>query len=236
MDRTRAEPARAVWRPGVEVPAPVPVLTAGVDVQEDRFELQVIAWGPGDERWVVDWRSIPGNPKDPRRAPALLEALGRVATHTSGHQLPIHATCIDSGFATDEVYDFVLAHQARRIYATKGFAGRSGEPIVGKPSEKRTGDRRGRSVCIRSTSTTRRPTSSSSLALLEPGPGSTHFPLHVDTMTRSTSRSSARSIGRRGTTSWASRRIWSGCRSRTQRGARHRSAVPRRGAAGASVA
>jgi phage terminase large subunit GpA-like protein len=80
------------------------------------------------------------------------------------------------------VYDFVLAHQARRIYATKGFAGRSGEPIVGKPSEKRYG-RSPRPVRLYPVNVDdAKADVVSSLALLEPGPGSTHFPLHVDTI------------------------------------------------------
>jgi len=144
-DRTaRAEPQlllsrRESYGEDVDVPAGGILLAAGVDVQKDRFDLQVIAWGFAGERWVVDWRSIPGDPKQPETRAALLETLGQRYRHASGQQLPIHVTCIDSGYATEEVYDFVLANQVRRIYATKGIAGRSGEPIVGKASEKRYG-------------------------------------------------------------------------------------------------
>lgn len=123
----------------VEVPSAAVCLTAGVDVQENRFELQVIGWAPASVRYVVDYRVIPGDPKQADTRAALLEALGRRYRHASGHQLPIQATCLDTGYATEEMYDFVLQHQARRIFATKGFGGRSGEPIVGKPSERRYG-------------------------------------------------------------------------------------------------
>ncbi len=132
---------REPYGEGIEVPMTAPVLTAGVDVQVDRFELLVKAWGRGGERWVVDRRAIPGDPKLPETQKALLEALSRRYAHASGHQLPIHSTCIDSGYATEEVYDFVLANQARRIYATKGLAGKGGNPIVGKPSDQRYGKR-----------------------------------------------------------------------------------------------
>lgn len=123
----------------VEVPGPAVCLTAGVDVQENRFELQVIGWAPASVRYVVDYRVIPGDPKQADTRAALLDALGRRYLHASGHQLPIQATCLDTGYATEEMYDFVLQHQARRIFAAKGFGGRSGEPIVGKPSERRYG-------------------------------------------------------------------------------------------------
>ena len=113
---------------------------------------------------------------------ALLEALGRTYLHASGHQLPILSTCIDSGYATEEVYDFVLAHQARRIYATKGFAHRSGEPIVGKPSEKKYG-RHARPVRLYPINVDDgKADVMNSLTLAAPGPGYLHVPVHVDTV------------------------------------------------------
>ena len=109
---------------GIEVPAAAPCLTAGVDTQDDRFELLVLGWGPGEERWIVDWRSVPGDPKHPETRARLLEALTRKYSSGSGAQLPIHAVCIDSGgHRTDAVYDFVLAHQHLRLYATIGRSG-----------------------------------------------------------------------------------------------------------------
>jgi phage terminase large subunit GpA-like protein len=168
---------------GVEVPAAAVVLTAGVDVQEDRFELQVFAWGPSAERWVVDWRSIPGSPKLPETRAALLVALTRRYAHAGGHQLPILATCVDSGYATEEVYDFVLAHQARRIFATKGFAGKSGEPIVGKPSERRYG-RSARPVRLYPVNVDdAKAEIVGSLAVVTAGAGAMHFPLQLETIT-----------------------------------------------------
>lgn len=171
---------------GIEVPAGAVAITAGVDVQADYFQLQVVAWGNAAERWVIDWRTVPGDPKRAETRAALLEALGRRYRHAQGHQLPIHATCVDSGYATDEVYDFVLAYQARRIYATKGFAGKTGEPIVGKPSEKTHG-RSARPVRLYPINVDdAKGEILSSLALAtEPGkpthgPGAMHFPLNLE--------------------------------------------------------
>jgi hypothetical protein len=94
--------------------------------------------GPGANAGSSTGARSPGPEESRGDARALLEALRRYA-HASGHQLPIHATCIDTGFATDEMYDFVLAHQVRAGSSRRrASAGRSGEPIVGKPSEKRT--------------------------------------------------------------------------------------------------
>lgn len=167
---------------GVEVPAPAVVLTAGVDVQSDRFELSVFGWGPAGERWLVDTRVVPGDPKRVETRASLLEALTRRYAHASGHQLPISATCVDTGFATEEIYDFVLAYQARRIYATKGIAGRSGEPIVGKPSEKRYG-KNPRPVRLYPLNVDdAKADVLNSLTLAAPGPGYLHLPLGLDTV------------------------------------------------------
>jgi phage terminase large subunit GpA-like protein len=164
----------------VEVPAEAPCLTAGVDVQVDYFALQVVAWGPAGERWVVDWRSIPGSPKRAETQAALLEALSARYRHASGHLLPIHASCIDSGYATEEIYDFVLAHQHRRIFATKGVAGRSGEPIIGRVNEKTYG-RRGRPVRLYPVNVDdAKAEIMAALALAAPGPGYLHFPERID--------------------------------------------------------
>jgi phage terminase large subunit GpA-like protein len=171
----------------IEVPMPAVAITAGVDVQENRFEVQVCAWASAMERWLIDWRSVPGNPKQPEAWAALLDALSRRYQHASGASLPIHATCIDSGYETEAVYDFVLAYQVRRIYATKGFAGKSGEPIVGKATEKRYG-RSPRPVRLYPINVDdAKGEIMASLALpMDPEagqhPGAMHFPLHLDTV------------------------------------------------------
>jgi phage terminase large subunit GpA-like protein len=173
---------RESYGPDVEVPEWAVALTAGVDVQDDRFEILVTAWGVAEERAVVDWRSVPGNPKHAETRAALLEALKRRYRHATGHQLPIHATCVDTGFATEEMYDFVLAHQARRIYATKGFAGKEGEPIVGKPSERRRG-KDPRPVRLYPVNVDdAKGDVMNAITLTEPGPGYLHLPFHLDTI------------------------------------------------------
>lgn len=165
---------------GIEIPAGAVAITAGVDVQSDYFQIQVQAWGLAAERWVIGWHTVPGDPKKAETRQALLEALGRKYAHALGLDLPIHAVCVDSGYATEEIYDFVLAYQARRIFATKGFGGKSGEPIVGKPSEKRYG-RSPRPVRLYPINVDDAKSDVlSSIQVLTPGPGKMHFPQLVD--------------------------------------------------------
>src|SRR5699024_2387951 len=44
-----------------EVPDDVIVLTAGVDVQDDRFEVEVVGWGVGKESWGIRYQKIFGD-------------------------------------------------------------------------------------------------------------------------------------------------------------------------------
>lgn len=37
------------------------VLTAGVDVQKDRLEVEVVAWGKSRENWSIDYRVFEGD-------------------------------------------------------------------------------------------------------------------------------------------------------------------------------
>ena len=164
----------------VEVPAGAALITAGVDVQEDRYALQVLGWGLAGERWVINWEEIPGDPRRADTQASLLAALSRVYRHASGRDLPIHATCLDTGYFTEDMYDFVLAHQSRRIFATKGFANRSGNPIVGKPSEKRYG-KRPRPVRLWPINVDdAKADILTSLTLTAAGPNYCHFPAFVD--------------------------------------------------------
>jgi phage terminase large subunit GpA-like protein len=78
------------------------------------------------------------------------------------------------------MYDFVLAYEARRIYATKGYAGKGGTPIVGKPSEKTYG-KKSRPVRLYPLNVDdAKADILSGLSLQAPGPGYIHFPGSVD--------------------------------------------------------
>ena len=40
------------------------VLTAGVDVQEDRLEIEVVGWGAEEESWGITYKQLMGNPTE----------------------------------------------------------------------------------------------------------------------------------------------------------------------------
>ena len=86
------------------VPAGGLALTAGVDVQLDRLECEVVAWGPEAESWSVDYAIIPRTPGSPATWSELTDLLESRFPHASGGTLPISMLAIDSGNWKDEVY------------------------------------------------------------------------------------------------------------------------------------
>jgi phage terminase large subunit GpA-like protein len=68
------------------VPEPGLFPTAGVDVQKDRIELGVVAWGRGKESWSVDYRVIEGDTARPDVWTKLDAVLALDWPHASGSQ------------------------------------------------------------------------------------------------------------------------------------------------------
>jgi len=122
-----------------EYPAPVPsgvaVLTAGVDVQDNRLEIGVMGHGKYFERWWIDYKVIYGDPSKPEVWNDLDIYLQKTFDTETGEKLKTACTCIDSGYKAQEVYNFCSKKGARRIYAVKGIdTPDPSRPIIGKPS------------------------------------------------------------------------------------------------------
>ena len=120
------------------VPDDVIVMTAGVDVQDNRLELTVVGWGRDDESWVLDHITLYGDPSTPQLWTDLDSRLLQQYETESGRLLGIRAAAIDSGgHFTNSVYTFCKKNQGRRIFAIKGVGG-DGKAIAGKPSKNNT--------------------------------------------------------------------------------------------------
>lgn len=111
--------------PADGVPAHAALLTAGIDVQGGWIAVEIIAWGDGDEGWVVQWHEVPGEARDPATWARVAEILEQPFSHPSGAILFVEAAAIDSGFETQACYEFSSKHRARgkRWFACKGAAG-----------------------------------------------------------------------------------------------------------------
>ena len=107
---------------GVEwvVPMAASVITCAVDVQKNRLETEVVAWGEGLESWGLEYKQHIGDPAKPEVWANIDRYLKKKFRHESGIDLRIAITAIDSGYLAGEVYKFVKPRQMRRVYAIKG--------------------------------------------------------------------------------------------------------------------
>lgn len=156
-----------------EVPEEVIVLTAGVDVQDDRFEVEVVGWGEEKESWGIYYKKIYGDLKIETVWNDLDKFLDRTFETKDGRKLKILSTCIDSGgHFTQEVYKFTKKRMNRRIWAIKGRGGAQ-TPYYSKPSTSNAyktplftlGVDTGKAILYQR------------LAVEEPGPNYCHFPI-----------------------------------------------------------
>lgn len=116
-----------------EVPRGVLVLTAGVDIQDDRIEIEVVGWGRDFENWSIDYKVIEGSPGLFEVWDDLSDYLLQEFEGEDGKTYKISAAAIDTGgHHTDKTYNFVKANKGRRWHAVKG-ANVYGQPIVSKP-------------------------------------------------------------------------------------------------------
>ena len=116
------------------------VCTLGVDVQGDRLEAYLWAWGRGMERQLVDRQVIYGDPALEEAAAgspwaALTEYRRLPVQHASGRTAPLLAVAIDTGgHHTQAVYQYVRAHQHAGVIAVKGMS-QAGKAVIGKPTD-----------------------------------------------------------------------------------------------------
>lgn len=127
------------------------MLFAGVDVQKDRLEVEVVAYGRNMESWSIDYRVITGDtsqlegPQSPW--PRLKAMLDEEWEHEGGNSLKLRLMGVDSGYNTNTVYSFVRQFPVNQVIATDGRD--TYQMIIGQPKLveiKQNGKRSGRSV------------------------------------------------------------------------------------------
>jgi phage terminase large subunit GpA-like protein len=126
-DWQRLYERREDWRIGT-VPSRSLFLTAGVDVQRDRIEVDIWAWGRGLESWLVDHIVIPrssrgmGGPEDSEWA-ALTALLARTWPHANGCNIGLAKLAIDTGYEAPAVYAWARKAGHAQVAAIKGVEG-----------------------------------------------------------------------------------------------------------------
>ena len=103
------------------LPIAIKFITAGVDTQGDRLEVQIIGWGVGEECWVISYSILYGDPGGRDVWMELDSLLRSRFTNEHGYELRIRAACVDSGgHHSAEVQQFCRLRRGRKIFAIKG--------------------------------------------------------------------------------------------------------------------
>jgi len=117
-----------------EVPEGVLVITAAVDVQDDRIEVEAKGWGLEFESWSIDHEIWYGDPSRRELWERLDKYLQQIWQRDDGQPMRIATAMIDSGgHHTDDVYRFCKKRYGRRIFAIKGMGGV--REIVSRPTK-----------------------------------------------------------------------------------------------------
>lgn len=158
---------------GDGLPEEALLLTAGIDVQDDRLEYEIVAWGRGEESWSVAYEALYGDPSTAELWMRLDTALQQTFTHPVAGEMIVRSACIDSGgHYTQQVYNYARQRAGRRIFAIKGVGG-EGKPIVGRPSKNNIGKINLFPVGV----DTAKELVYSRLKMSDPGEGYCHFPI-----------------------------------------------------------
>ena len=92
-------------------------LTAGVDIQKDRIEVQIVGWGKGKENWSIDYRVISGSTDTTEST--VWDELGYILDEgfirEDGAVLHIRYMAVDTGYNTSIVYDFCRRYPGKVI-------------------------------------------------------------------------------------------------------------------------
>lgn len=159
-----------------ELPDGVLILTAAVDVQDNRLEYEIVGWGEEEECWGIKKGIILGAPDTPAVWRQLDEQLDREYHFADGTGLLVARTFIDSGgHYTSEVYRYSLLRLARQRFAVRGSS-TMGVPIIHKYSKAQA--YRGRTIPLVLIGTdSGKQYVMDRLAIDVPGPRYFHFPL-----------------------------------------------------------
>jgi phage terminase large subunit GpA-like protein len=96
------------------------ILTAGVDVQKDRIEVEVVAWGRNLESWTVAYLTFPGDTELDSTWVPLEELLAQSFPHEGGSRLPVRMAAVDASFNQNRVLSWTRKQPTDRVLAVKG--------------------------------------------------------------------------------------------------------------------
>lgn len=96
------------------------LITAGVDIQKDRIELELVGWMKGHKTQSLDYRVIPGNTSEIGVWNELAKVVSETWTRKDGAIIPLYKMAIDTGYRTSEVYKFCRRFHPKQVVPIKG--------------------------------------------------------------------------------------------------------------------
>jgi phage terminase large subunit GpA-like protein len=113
------------------------LITAAVDVQENRLEYQIHGWGMKEETWILQRGVIPGSCLRSDTWQRLYDILTTPIVYENGMKRMIDIVGIDSGYNATTVYPVVRQLHTLgfdKAYAVKGWSGQNSDDIIYKRS------------------------------------------------------------------------------------------------------
>lgn len=101
-------------------PKDVAILTAGVDVQQNRIEVEIVGWCANKESYSVDYRVLYGDVYSEAPWKQLAKIVDETWIREDGAAMPLRLMCVDASAFADTVYEFCRHYDTGRVIPIKG--------------------------------------------------------------------------------------------------------------------
>jgi len=111
---------REEYKVNKDIPNEVCFLTAGVDIQKDRIELEIVGWCKDKQSYSIDYRVLVGKTALPEVWAELDKVALETWTRKDNLEMSIKLMAVDSGAYTSEVYAWCRTHPVTKVIPIKG--------------------------------------------------------------------------------------------------------------------
>jgi phage terminase large subunit GpA-like protein len=112
------------------IPAGGLLLAGGADIQGDRVEWHVIAFGRDLKQWTVEYDVIEGHISEEATRKKLDELTKRTWPDSFGNRRPLDMLAVDGNAWTDDVFDWAKRHPASKVMVVRGAKSDLAPPLA----------------------------------------------------------------------------------------------------------